>query len=139
MFDFTKEVEELTIEAIDCLIEGIEAQPGLITKTFEKDGKVCALGAIGLRDLDRVSSMLMPSNVMERAQHLGLVKNLDTRCVIMEYPGFVVSAENDDYKGTPEGRKAHMLAWLRDQRAVKCSSWTPPAKEIVPEREVAYA
>ncbi len=127
-----EEVKDLTVAAIDWLIEGIGKEDGLIRGFYDLGRRHCALGAIGFEE----ATTSPRCRVRSRARHLGLI---DYHGFSLTHAAQCVTNCNDHYVGSPEERKTHVLAWLREQRALKCSDWTAPIKEVVPDRKAVLA
>lgn len=137
-----QEVEGLTVAAIDWIAGSISAVPRLIRKKFRLDGDVCALGAAGFYGF-------MDSLTLQKAIEVELaVRNDDPRRTWARpsWDGYAYTEAtsaiadcNNEFLGTCEERKTHVLSWLRAQRDMKCSDWMAPIKEVVPKRKVVLA
>ena len=120
-----EEVEGLSVAAIDLVMKRVSGYAGLSRGNFKSDaGGVCALGAVGIRD----DPKKMDSETLGRCLLVGLLKN--TFMFSMTVAASTIATVNDQYPGTGEERKAHVLAWLQAQRDLKCCDWTPPAREL---------
>lgn len=122
----TEELEGLTLEAIDTLIESIEPRPGLIAQgSFSNQNGCCAIGSLGYDEKDEYD--MCRRYVL--ARRIGLFTG--------SWRAHVISLENEIFVGTNEARKEHMLNYLAEQRAFKCCDWVPAPKERVPARRNA--
>lgn len=130
-----KEIGGLTVGAIDWLTVFVEGQPGLIKGSYITAMGVCALGAIGLRESDCYESSEEKLAVESHAEALGLTAD---NCELTS-AGACVAMANDRFGGVEKERKEYMLAWLEEQRSFKCSRWTAPPIEVVPQRKAVLA
>lgn len=154
-----QEVEGLTVGAIDLVIEGIEAQGGK-TCYLWWDYKLCigcALGSLGFGHGDIKG--WKTSDAFSKAVRVGLITDsgdlqestrvvsIVNSCVFGDpylsntHSKFITNDEFERFTESKHNaeRGRRMLAWLRDQRALKCSDWTVPVKEVVPDRKAVLA
>jgi len=142
-----KEVEELTVEAIDWITEGIKnqgGQSGYLFYDFDTC-RSCAIGSIGhgVRGLG-VDNMEhgWVKGTLAKAIKTGLAQEYKNAYGFDTYELSDVAhkvscantyilknlrSEHDKERGTL------MLEWLQAQRDMKCSSWVPPVKELSAE------
>lgn len=136
-----QEVEGLTVAAIDWLLDSVRRETkGLGSGSFELDGYRCALGTIGFAEAEFCNlTEEKHRKFYDRARRVGLLFERPSAC--MTCPAITVTEVNDRFNLSPKGRRLFMLSWLRAQRALKCSDWTPPIREseVVRDREAVLA
>lgn len=136
-----QEVEGLTVDAIDWIVEGIRAQGGETSYGWWNERRClgCALGSIGYSAGFRRSDHLewKSPDVLNRAIDVGLAHRNGNLTHVSDW----VSAANGERDSTGAlivpidhkydyERGQQMLAWLQAQRDLKCCDWTPPAREL---------
>lgn len=129
----------MTPELCVALLESIGGQEGLIRDSYARDGQGCALGSLELFKGGHMGTMY------DRMEYLDPEWHRDNRNVLAHHP---VSEANDDFLGAPEKRKIHMLGWIQRElddllkkmeADAKLCRWSPPMREIVPQKEGVLA
>ena len=117
-----KELEGLTLDVIDALLESVSQRSGLLNgiDSFHTSEGCCTLGSLGYNQQGVYSDTLRWRRMCELNFRSGVDVDI-----------FQISTQ---YGSTKCERKTYMLNWLRKQRALKCSGWTPHPIERVPAR-----